>query len=126
MRQDATRRATLLADAGVPMIVLLWPAAWILLVPIVLLEGEIARRRLALTYGRGVQVAAAANTVSMLVGIPMTWGVLLVIELAATGGRSLGLATLADRVIAVTVQSPWLIPYEADLGWMIPVAALVL
>ena len=81
------------ADAGVPMLVLLWPAAWALLVPVVLLEAEVARRRLALTYRDGLRVAGVANAVS---------------------------------TFAVTVQSPWLIPYEADLGWMIPVAALVL
>ncbi|MBI4271066.1 MAG: hypothetical protein HY615_12080 [Candidatus Rokubacteria bacterium] len=120
------RRRTWIADAGVPMIVLVWPAAWALLAPIVLLEAEIARRRLALTYRRGVQVTAIVNIVSMLVGIPVTWGVLVVVELVATGGRALGLGTLARRIAAVTVQSPWLIPYEADLGWMIPVAALVL
>jgi len=114
------------ADAGVPMLVLLWPAAWALLVPVVLLEAEVARRRLALPYRDGLRVAGVANAVSTFVGIPVTWGVLVVVELVATGGRALGLGTLAGRIAAVTVQSPWLIPYEADLDWMIPVAALVL
>jgi hypothetical protein len=30
------------------------------------------------------------------------------------------------KVLAVTWQAPWLIPYEEDLNWMIPVAGLVL
>ena len=41
-------------------------------------------------------------------------------------GNALGLATAATRVYAVTVQAPWLIPYEEDLLWMIPVALAVL
>ncbi len=30
------------------------------------------------------------------------------------------------KVIAVTWQAPWLIPYESDFHWMMPVAGLVL
>ena len=41
-------------------------------------------------------------------------------------GGALGLDTLTRRAYAVTIQAPWLIPYESDLGWMVPVAFLSL
>lgn len=37
-----------------------------------------------------------------------------------------GLETPWQRIFAVTVQSPWLVPYEGDLHWMVPAAAMTL
>lgn len=38
----------------------------------------------------------------------------------------MGLASVWAKVYAVTVQAPWLIPYESDFGWMIPAALFTL
>jgi hypothetical protein len=40
-------------------------------------------------------------------------------------GTARGLGTLGARVYSVTIQSPWLIPYEHDLRWMVPAALAV-
>lgn len=45
--------------------------------------------------------------------------------IAGVGG-AFGLDTTLGKVLSVTLQAAWLIPYESDLHWMIPVAALVL
>jgi hypothetical protein len=115
------------ADTGVPMLVLIWPASWILLLPIVLVEAAIAYRLLGLKARRSLLVSAVANTVSTLVGIPLTWAVLAAAEILATkGGRAYGLYTWPRRLLAFTVQAPWLVPYEEHLDWLIPAAAIVL
>ena len=53
------------------------------------------------------------------------WLILATVQLTFAG-TALGLATAATRVYAVTVQAPWLIPYEEDLPWMIPAALAAL
>jgi hypothetical protein len=115
------------ADAGVPMLALLWPALWVLFIPIVIIEAWIARRVVGLDWKTSLKKSGIANAVSTLIGIPLTWGVLVVIEIMLSqGGRAYGINTLSGKLIAVTVQAPWLIPYESDLGWMIPAASIVL
>jgi hypothetical protein len=69
-------------------------------------------------------MASAANLASTLVGIPATWLLLFVLEAWLARG-AFGLDTPSQRVLAVTLQSPWLIPYE-NATWMVPAAAVVL
>jgi hypothetical protein len=42
------------------------------------------------------------------------------------GGSAHGIATPAEKLLAVTWQAPWLMPYEGELYWMMPTASLVL
>lgn len=115
------------ADAGVPMLAVVWPASWVLFIPVVAIEAWIARRIVGLSIKRSVLASAVANAVSTLVGIPLVWALLAVIEIVATGGgRAFGIDTFWQRVFAVTVQAAWLIPYESELHWMVPLAAIVL
>lgn len=115
------------ANAGVPMLLLVWPASWVLFIPIVAIEAWIARRIVAMTIGRSVLATAVANAASTLAGIPLVWALLVLIELLASGGgEALGMSSFWLRVYAVTVQAAWLIPYESDLHWMVPTAAIVL
>lgn len=115
------------ADAGVPMLALVWPASWVLFIPIVAIEAWIARKIVGLTIKRSILAATAANAVSTLVGIPLVWGGLALAEIAiSNGGQALGIDSFWRRVYAVTVQAAWLIPYESELHWMVPLAAIVL
>lgn len=72
------------------------------------------------------QAAFHVNAVSTLVGIPITWAFLAFTQATNGGGTSWPLRTPLDRVAAVTLQAPWLIPREKGLGWMIPAASLAL
>lgn len=115
------------ADAGVPMLALLWPASWVLFIPIVIIEAWVARRIVELDWETSIAKVGIANAVSTLIGIPITWGVLVIIEIILSqGGRAYGIDTLSGKLIAITVQAPWLIPYESDLDWMVPAASIVL
>lgn len=109
------------------MLALVWPASWILFIPVVAIEAWIARQIVGMSVKRSVLASAIANAVSTLVGIPLVWGALAAIEMAVSrGGEALGIDSFWHRVYAVTVQAPWRIPYESELHWMIPLAAIVL
>jgi hypothetical protein len=127
------------ADAGVPMIFLEWPAMVMALIPVILIEFFVVQRMLKLgskTAGIGLTVANLAST---LVGVPMTWVVLVVCEMGLgfvfsnlfprysetmfTSGHPPG---PLGKLIFVALQAPWMAPYESQLYWMIPLAAMLL
>jgi hypothetical protein len=115
------------ADAGIPMIVFFMPPMALALAPIAAIEGTILMKRLGLEWWRSLGASAAANAVSTLLGVPVTWAVLVGIELATGGAGSWGPeSVLLDNILAVTWRAPWLPPYEGSLYWMVPVAAMVL
>lgn len=114
------------ANAGLPMIVLIMPALALSIVPIVLIEAFYLARRLELSARQVIITVTVSNLVSSLVGIPLAWGLLAGVQLITGGGSAYGLDSVLGRVLAVTWQAPWLIPYESAMGWMIPLAGLFL
>jgi len=63
------------------MLALAWPAFWIALIPVILIEGLICVRELGLGWKRALEVSAAANLMSTFVGIPVAWILLVGIEI---------------------------------------------
>lgn len=115
------------ADIGVPMIAAVAPASWFLLLPIIAIETVVAMKVLKKGFVDGFRVAAIANAVSTLIGIPLTWMVLALVEMIISkGGSAWGISTPLQKLAAVTLQSPWLIPYEEELHWMVPAAGATL
>ncbi|MES9970698.1 MAG: hypothetical protein ABW092_11750 [Candidatus Thiodiazotropha sp.] len=108
------------------MIFLIMPALGLSIIPIILLEALYLGRRLGLKAARAAKTATISNLVSTLAGVPLTWLLLVVLQIVTGGGRAFGLDTVLGKVLAVTFQAAWLIPYESDLYWMIPAAGLVL
>src|SRR5512139_2297480 len=84
------------ADVGIPMLAFAWPAAWLTLPPVVLIEGIAARRMLGLSYKEGLLLSLRANAWSTFVGIPVAWVVMLGIEMLA----GLLLSTLPSTVLS--------------------------
>jgi len=115
-----------LANAGLPMIMVAMPVMLYALLPIVLIEAYVLRRSLHVSTGRSLVYAAVSNLVSTLVGIPLTWLILVAFQLLTGGGGAYGIQTLPQKILAVTWQAPWLIPYEGSMKWMVPSAMLVL
>jgi hypothetical protein len=111
------------------MLAVIWPASWILFVPIVIVEAAFIRRLFTVSWKRSLAVSSAANALSTLVGIPLAWLALVFVQmvvLGSAGGTAHGLVGLGHKLLAVTFQAPWLIPYESDLDWMVPAASIVL
>ncbi len=113
------------ANIGVPMVAVFLPPLWLSLVPVIVIEAWLITRLLGLTPKNSVTGVALGNVLSTLVGIPLMWAVLATVQ-GVLAGDARGLATVGQKIYAVTVQAPWLIPYEEDLGWMIPIALVVL
>ncbi len=111
-----------LANAGVPMIFLAMPALGLSIIPIIIIEAIFFSKKIKIGMLRSFKVTAISNLVSTVVGIPLTWLLLVLIEMLFGGGRAFGLESTLDKVLSVTLQAAWLIPYESDLHWMIPVA----
>ncbi|HSB08465.1 MAG TPA: hypothetical protein VLM38_03055 [Blastocatellia bacterium] len=115
-----------LIDVGVPMIFPALPVMLVALLPIIVIEALVLRQYLTIPLSKAGEASGLANLASTFIGVPMTWVTLVAAQLLTGGGRAFGLKTLADKFLAVTWQTPWLIPYERNLYWMIPTAALVL
>jgi len=107
------------------MVAIFLPPMWLSLVPVVLLEAWILRRMLSLPIGTALRSSTIGNVLTTIIGVPLVWLALAFLEGTCCGGAA-GLTTFGQKVYAVTIQSPWLIPYEKDLSWMIPAAMAVL
>ena len=116
----------LFADVGIPMLAVVWPVAWLAFLPVVLVESLVALQGLELRFRRALVVTAAANAVSTLVGIPIVWFIMVIIQMTMTGGGSLWHASDSptQAVIAACRRAAWLGPYEQL--WMVPLAAIFL
>lgn len=127
----ASHPLALLADAGVPMILIAWPGMLVLLLPIIAAEAAFIIKHTALPHKRVVWATASANAVSTVVGIPLTWGILFVCEMGFWEGfshTSIGSGRWNSplaRIIGTIFSAPWLMPI-GKRHWAIPLAALVL
>ncbi len=117
------------ANVGLPMIVVIWPLFWVAIIPIILIEWFVMKRRLlAIPSKKLLSAASLSNVLSTLFGIPIVWAVLFFLEVCSPGGGGTypGLSFPLQMILSVTVQAPWLVPYETQLYWMIPAAFLFL
>ncbi|MFA5140253.1 MAG: hypothetical protein WC728_13560 [Elusimicrobiota bacterium] len=104
------------ADVGVPMIAFLHPMFILTLIPVILLETEIYRRRLAMSYKKLLLAVAAGNAFSALIGYPLSWHLLA--RLYANWPEKMlpdFLNRISNRTLAV-IDGPW---------WWIPVGILI-
>lgn len=138
------------ANSGIPMIAIVWPIFWAAFIPIVLIEWLVLRKMLKhFSSGFLLYVTFVANGFSTLIGIPLAWLGLCLLELSEflimlILGISIGIISytinkfnisslilmISDGkfplIISAIFTAPWLIPYESDLYWMIPFAFMVL
>ncbi|WP_437964287.1 hypothetical protein WMF04_31805 [Sorangium sp. So ce260] len=110
---------TALANAGIPMIYLAWPASWVVFVPVVLVEAAVAQRVLGLPTRDALKLSLAANAWSTLAGIPITWALLLLPEMLV--GLILSAFRLDPSTLAIALFAPlfapWLPPVKE--GWIV-------
>ena len=115
------------ANVGVPTLYLLFPQAIFVLIPIIIIEGYIIKRKTGLTNEKSYETSALMNAISTIVGIPITWFVILMIQFlidylnidSVTNNP-----TVVDRGIELLFGSAWLPPSVEN--WELPAAVLVL
>jgi hypothetical protein len=102
------------------------PTMVVALIPIIAIESAVARAFTAVSFSRIVRGVAVANAVSTLIGIPIAWGAMLILNIVATGGTTHGFDTPWNAFKTVVLQASWLVPYEDQLHWLVPAATMVL
>src|SRR5262249_23074227 len=76
----------MLANIGLPMVAVYLPFAWFALVPIIFIEAGYGARRYHLSFRRAFLAQAIANGFSSVIGIPMTWIAIVLIQVAIVPG----------------------------------------
>ncbi|MBV2113445.1 MAG: hypothetical protein KUF82_21030 [Candidatus Thiodiazotropha sp. (ex Ctena orbiculata)] len=113
------------ANAGIPMLALAWPVYWVALIPVILFEGYIAKNIIGLEIKESFSIAATSNFVSTLIGIPLAWAVMLLVEIgAAYIGQFIEYkGTIAD-IVTFPFMVAWLPPL--DNIWLVYLAFVIL
>ena len=86
------------ANAGVPVLALVWPVAWLALVPVTLLESLVARRHLALPFSRACSLVLGANLRSTFVGIPLAQALAFAVSAAVSAALPGAMAFSPDAL----------------------------
>lgn len=113
----------MLANMGLPMIFVVWPTSFFLIVPVILVEWFLACRLLKIPAREGFYVSGFGNVVSTILAVPVTWGAMLILALLTPYSS---MDTFAGVLNNVVVHSAWLGPWEGKGDWMVPAAALTL
>lgn len=122
-----------LADAGLPMLTVVWPGMIIALIPIIALESYCLRTMLKLPFAKSLKLMTIANLESTIIGVPLTWVALLLIEFVVifTGGYIFKSVTELPEALSyifiITLGAPWIAPFsESQAYWLIPAASFFL
>jgi hypothetical protein len=130
-----------LADVGLPMLALQFPILVLLLLPIILIEIAIARLCMASPLPpRFASGVAWANVLSTLLGIPLAWFGLVLLEFGGeivfywVHGDFTSDSNFPERhkhlfdLILVFWSAPWLTPFfqGSDYYWIMPTANFIL
>lgn len=115
------------ANTGVPMLYVIWPPLILMLCPIILIETSYLSWALKVSFKQLWKRVTFANIISSLIGIPLVWFLWVCCLGFANGHGAYGhLETLTEKLVAGVIQAPWLIPYESEFYWLIPLAVIVL
>jgi hypothetical protein len=76
----------ILADVGLPMVALYLPPAWLALLPIIFIESGYGARRYNLSFRRAFLAQTTANCLSTVIGIPITWLAIVLIQIVTLPG----------------------------------------
>jgi hypothetical protein len=115
-----------LANAGVPMLFVQAPALIITLPIVILIEALICANYLQIPKKNAFGAATIANLISTVIGFPVLWFALVLMQMLTGGGGAPRFKDPWLSIYAVTVQAPWVLPFEEKLYWMVPSAMLIL
>jgi hypothetical protein len=112
--------ATAYADAGVPMLPVTYPLILFFLVPVIAIEVFYIQRRLRTQWRNTIVATTIANTLTMLLGYPLIWILLVALQF-----RSTYFLNHTNAVFIMILTAAWPTPeYGAD--WEILAAFLIL
>jgi len=127
IRPQGMHVPVMLANAGVPMLMLAFPAAFFLLIPVIAIEWWIARPLAGITPVAKIVGVSVANAVSTLAGWPLMLIALVALQIKLDPHGLSWPDSQLQKIASVTLEAAWLVPYsEQNLYWKIPTAAMVL
>jgi hypothetical protein len=119
-----------MANAGVPMLMLAWPAYILALLPIIAVESHFGAKHLNVAWRDLLPAVAVANLWSTFVGIPLAWAAMFIVEMiVGIGSSSLNIPDSAQKWLFpfyaawVTAESPWQV-YAAFVVLAVPFCAI--
>ncbi len=122
------------ADEGLPMLAIVWPMFWFAIIPIILIEWAVFKKmHQDFPSGKLLRVTSLSNIISTIIGIPMAWLCLLLVEYNIPGSGS-GFPAFDgfwQFFLKLTAGVVWLLPDYGEFGsptyyWEIPLAFNVL
>jgi hypothetical protein len=114
-----------LANIGLPMVAVYLPPAWLALVPIIFIESGYGTWRYKFSFGRTLAAQATANCLSTLIGIPITWLALVLVEFVVLDQGARFVPKPVLWVATPVLGAAWLAPV-ADPGWLVVATAVVI
>lgn len=93
------------ADMGLPLIAMIFPYMSFALIPILIIESYIIKFYLDITFGKVVSRVTFANIITTLIGVPLTWVMLFILQLVMQPVSS----NYPNNVLSIIVNSPWVI-----------------
>jgi hypothetical protein len=112
------------ANMGIPMLVLAWPALWLALVPVILFEAFLGRKRFGVSWPDALKVSSIGNLWSTFAGVPIVWAALLAVEMAVgLSANALG-ADPTWNYILFPFMIAWIGPTENP--WIVYLAFVLL
>lgn len=108
------------ADAGLPIIMLLYPAFWIMLPFIILLEFYILKWKLQPLPDNSSKAILLGNLVSTFLGYPLSWLISLAYQFSAISFLSLfpNIQEFSQEYLLYFTATAWLPPMDNTHPWL--------
>ena len=108
------------------MVAVYLPPAWLALVPIIFIESAYGTWQYKFPFGRSFAAQSIANCFSTLIGIPITWLVLVLVEIVTVewGGRVIPKSLLS--ILSPVLGAAWLSPLPDEEWWPVALAVVIL
>ena len=120
------------ANAGLPMLAVVWPISVFAFIPVVAIESWVVHRALNISWSVSITQMVKGNIFSTIVGIPVAWVLAVVVEFliaflvtSATGSESYPPQGFSKFGLVI-LSAPWLPPFTEGTHWIIPLATMVL
>lgn len=123
------------ANAGLPMLAILWPLSLPAFLPVVFIESYLINKYLSLGYRNSLNLVTKANIFSTAIGIPIAWiacfaieMLLMIVLVKVVGTKSYPPSVISsfpepfNTITAVLLTFPWLGPWREGGHWIIPFA----
>ena len=127
------------ANAGLPILAILWPLSLPAFFPVVFLESYVLNKNLALGYKKSFVVSIKANIISTIIGLPLAWVACFIIEMLlmlffveVAGAESYptdlfkALPESISNILDVIMTFPFLGPGPGGGHWVIPFATSIM